>query len=211
MHAALPHFSKELAQIMRLRYEREPLPGLDKLEGMIVAEGLAAILEFGFRFILRNCHLDKKQSEKAEAFFNENFVFIDPQNGGRPYYYQGKVLFRTARRGDDMNVLLKFCPRPDAIYRDAPFGRTLNPLAIVSADKLSESEADKLERDPDKVDIVIRFKDVPSMIELIGHADIDVVNLLLENRLQLSGNFGHIFKLGAIAQNVDRALKEWAD
>jgi hypothetical protein len=67
---------------------------------------------------------------------------------------------------------------------------------------LKENQADRIEKDQDQVDLVIRFKDVKSIKGLLKQPDVDMVDLLLNNVVQLTGNIGHLFKLGAIAQNV---------
>ena len=82
----------------------------------------------------------------------------------------------------------------------------VNPLAVVSTKTLTEEKADKIEKNPDKVDLVIRFKDVESIMQLLKRPDADMVGLLLENLVQLTGNVGHLFKIGAIAANVEQAL-----
>jgi negative regulator of genetic competence, sporulation and motility len=72
---------------------------------------------------------------------------------------------------------------------------------------LSEQEAEELEHEPDKVDLVIRFKDVESILGLIGGANVDIVGMLLDNVVQLKGNVGHLFKLGAIGANIQQAIQ----
>ena len=55
-------------------------------------------------------------------------------------------------------------------------------------------------------DLIIRFKDVKAILGLIEKPDADVVQLLLENQVQLSGNFGHMFKFGAIGESAQQAI-----
>jgi len=172
----------------------------------MLAEGIALILKLGFGYAGRDSLLDNQRAAKALAFFNENFVFVDPSAADSQRYYQGKFLFRTRKEHDNMNVWLRFCPDPDKLFVDTPFGRTINSLAIVETEVVDEQHADKLERDIDKVDLVVRFKDIDSIVGLIGRDDVDMVGLLLENVVQLTGNVGHLFKLGAIATNVEEML-----
>ena len=105
-----------------------------------------------------------------------------------------------------MNVWLRFCPEPDDLFVETPSGRTINSLKVVAADVVDEAEADRLERDPDKVDLVIRFRDIDAILGLVGNDDVDIVGLLLKNVVQLTGNVGHLFKLGAIARNIEIEL-----
>ena len=69
-----------------------------------------------------------------------------------------------------------------------------------------EPHQDLLEQDPDQVDLVIRFRDAKAILDLAQRPDADVVQLLLENLVQITGNFGHMFKFGAIGKNVQRLL-----
>ena len=101
-----------------------------------------------------------------------------------------------------MNVYLQFCPNPAELFIDTPFGRTLNSLAVVSTDVLSETEAQEIENNPDKVDLVIRFRDIEAILSLIGREEVDIVGLLLENVV----NVGHLFKLGAIAKEIEQEI-----
>lgn len=140
------------------------------------------------------------------AFFEDNFVIIDPNAPSGRRYYQGKFLIRTSRRDDDMNVLLKFCPKPEQLYMETPFGKSLNSLAVVSTEVLNEAAADRIEQDASQVDLVIRFKDVESILGLLGRQGVDIVGLLLENLVQLTGHVGHLFKLGAIATDIQLSL-----
>jgi hypothetical protein len=76
----------------------------------------------------------------------------------------------------------------------------------VTSEVLNEKEADRLEQDLSGVDLVIRFRDVPSIVGLLGRKEVDIVGLLLENVVQLTGNTGHLFKLGAIGADIELAL-----
>ncbi|WFP49274.1 hypothetical protein PL263_14340 [Methylomonas sp. EFPC3] len=211
MHAGFPCLLPNLQKTLKLganaAIDAGELPAvLDKAQGRLLAGGMAVALRLGFGYLLRDCQLDAAQAAKANAFFEENFIIIDPLAPGGQRYYQGKFLIRTSRRGDDMNVLLKFCPNPDALYIDTPFGRALNSLALVATEVLDENQADRIENDPSQVDLVVRFKDVQSIIGLLGRSGVDIVGLLLENLVQLTGHVGHLFKLGAIATDIQLSL-----
>ena len=211
MHAGFPCFYPQLQEVVKLgansRDDSGELPIiLDKVSGRLLASGMAVLVKLGFGALLRNGLLDEKQSKKARQFFEENFVITDPQAPGGKRYYQGKFLIRTRKRKDDMNVYLKFCPDPDNLYCKTPFGEALNPFAVVGTETLSEKVAQQIENDPHKVDLVINFKDVESILGLIGREEVDIVGLLLENLVQLKGNVGHLFKLGAIGSNIELEL-----
>ena len=207
MHAGFPCFSQDIQQVMRLGASESEVPELvDTLGGPVLAGGMALLLKLGFGYIMRDCLLDKERSEKAMAFFNENFIFRDPNAPNGQRYYQGKFLLRTRKAGDNMNVWLRFCPEPDELFVDTPFGRTINSLHVVDTEVVDEGKANALEKNPDKVDLVIRFKDIDSILGLIGRDNVDIVGLLLENVVQLTGNVGHLFKLGAIAKNIELEL-----
>jgi hypothetical protein len=211
MHAGFPCLMPDLQRVLQLGvqsgHKTEELPEfLDKLGGKTLAAGVALLARLGFGFLLRDSLLGGAAAKKAEVFFEDNFVILDPQAPGGQRYYQGRFLIRTRRSGDDMNVLLRFCPKPDKLYRDTPFGRALDPLAVVTSEVLNEKEADRLEQDLSGVDLVIRFRDVASIIGLLGRKEVDIVGLLLENVVQLTGNTGHLFKLGAIGADIELAL-----
>ena len=210
MHAGFPQFTPGISRIMRIGAESDPglRSLLSRTGGTMLADSMALLLRLGFGFVLRDGLLDQEQSAKAEAFFDKNFVFTDPQAPGGKRYYQGKFLIRTRQPGDDMNVYLRFCPEPDKLYRKMPWGRGLDPMQVVKSEALDEQRAQQLEQDPDQVDLVIRFKDVESILGLIGQPDVDIVGLLLQNIVQLSGNVGHLFKLGAIGSGVQQMLGE---
>jgi hypothetical protein len=207
MHAGFPCFSKDIQQVMRLGVGDSEVPELvDVVAGPVLAAGMAVLFKLGFGYVMRDCLLDKEQSEKAMAFFDENFIFRDPNAPNGQRYYQGKFLLRTRKPGDNMNVWLRFCPEPEQLFTESPFGKTINSLNVVKTEVLDEEEAARLERDPDKVDLVISFKDIDSIVGMVGREDVDIVGLLLENVVQLTGNVGHLFKLGAIAKNIELEL-----
>jgi len=207
MHAGFPCFSKDIQQVMRLGVGDSEVPELvDVVAGPVLAAGMAVLFKLGFGYVMRDCLLDKEQSEKAMAFFDENFIFRDPNAPNGQRYYQGRFLLRTRKPGDNMNVWLRFCPEPDKLFTETPFGKTINSLNVVETAVVNEEEAARLERDPDKVDLVISFKDIDSIVGMVGREDVDIVGLLLENVVQLTGNVGHLFKLGAIAKNIELEL-----
>jgi hypothetical protein len=159
----------------------------------------------GFGFVLRDTFIEAGHGKKARAFFEKNFVINDPNAPGGKRFYQGRFLIRTRKPGDELNVWFGFCQDPGEVYRD---GGALNSLALVNAKAVSEKEAAAMERDPAKVDLVIRFRDMESIAGLLGREQVDVVGLLLENVVQLTGHVGHLFKLGAIAKGVEFFLAD---
>lgn len=203
MHAAFPRFSREINQIMQLGTVNSTASELmDRAGGRFLAEGMAKLLKLGFGFLMWDSIFNRGQPEKAETFFNENFVIKDFTVPGGKRYYQGKFLIRTKKPDDDMNVLLKFCPQPGKLFKKTFLGTFLDPVSVITTETLKENQADRIEKDQDQVDLVIRFKDVKSIKGLLKQPDVDMVDLLLNNVVQLTGNIGHLFKLGAIAQNV---------
>lgn len=205
MHAGFPQVAPGVFRTLHSGMQSDIyLKGiLAQTGGHLVAEGLALALHLGFGVILRNGLLDEAQSRRAAAFFADNFEITDPLVPGGKRYYQGRFLIRTRRAGDDMNVLLEFCPDPDKLYLNMPWGQCLDPLAVVRTRAMNESEAENLTR---KVDLVISFKDAETILGLIGQPNVDIVGLLLKNLVQLTGNVGHLFKLGAIGADVQRML-----
>jgi len=211
MHAGFSCLLPGLQQTLKLGANTAVAAGelpafLDRAGGRLLANGMAVLLRLGFGYLLSGSLVDEAHSKKAQAFFEENFVIADPNAPGGLRYYQGKFLIRTNKRGDDMNVLLRFCPDPGQLYVDTPFGRALNRLAVVDTRVMAESEADRIEQDPAQVDLVIRFRDVESILGLLRRPDADIVGLLLENLVQLTGHVGHLFKLGAIGTDIQLSL-----
>ncbi len=212
MHATLPALPQGIRHILRTGLELgdsdNRLSGLlNRAEGKLLANGMAVLIKLGFGFLTSEGLSDSK-AEKAQTFFEENFVINDPNVEGGIRYYQGKILIRTRQPQDDMNVLIQFCPHPSHLYIQTPLGQRLNPNAIVATKALSETEADQIEYDPDKVDLIIRFKDTQAILSLAERPDADVVQLLLENLVQITGNFGHMFKFGAIGKSVQQILSD---
>lgn len=207
MHATIPALPNGIHYLMRSGFTHNQVAQqvgqiAEKISGRLLAEIIAGAIKLGFGFLVLE-GLDTTHALKAEAFFNENFVMHDPNAPGGIRYYQGNILIRTRKPGDDMNVYIRFCPDPEKLY----LAGYLNPLAIVHSEAISEAEADAIEQDPNRMDLVIRFRDIPAILGLVQRPDVEVVQLLLENLVQITGNFGHLFKFGAIGKNVQSALK----
>ena len=196
MHAGLARISKEVAHVISLA----PGPAFEVVTGTVLANGIAAAVELGHVVLKGKDVFDDRNL--AKDFFEDNIVIENPQNGVP--LYQGRFLIRTAKPGDDLNVLVCFCPDPDAVYRD---DGSVNAGRVVDARALTEDEADAIEGDPNQVDLVIRFKDAASIVSLLGEDDVDAVGLLLDNLVTLTGNAGHLFKIGAIAADIVRIAK----
>lgn len=212
MHATLPAMPQGIHYILKSGLQfgehSDELSGLlSRAEGKLLANGMAALIKLGFGFLISEGLTDSKAAQ-AQEFFRENFVIKDPYAPDGIRYYQGKILIRTRKPEDDMNVLIRFCPDPAMLYVDTPLGKRFNPCAIVETKVLSESKADQIEQNPDKVDLVIRFKDANAILGLAERPYVDVVQLLLENLVQITGNFGHMFKFGAIGKNVQALLMD---
>lgn len=205
MHAGFPQVAPGILRTLNSGMQGDVyLKGLlSQAGGHMVAEGMALALRLGFGLILRDGLADEAQSRRAQDFFADNFEITDPMVSGGKRYYQGRFLIRTRQAGDDMNVLLQFCPEPDKLYCQTPWGQSLDPFAVVQTRVMDEEEADRQER---IVDLVIRFKDAETILGLIGQPNVDIVGLLLQNRVQLTGNVGHLFKLGAIGADVQRLI-----
>ncbi|MEO5334780.1 MAG: hypothetical protein H7839_22425 [Magnetococcus sp. YQC-5] len=209
MHAAFPHISDELQKFIK-NSAASQANLLSNIEGRLLAELLAQLLSKGFAYIFRPSLLDphQEQTKRSAQLFEENFVIVDPDG---PRYYRGQFLIRTKKQGDEMNLWFRFCPKPQKLYQNGLFGlshhKRLDPWAVVEAKTFSDADADLLEQDPDKVDLVIRFKDSAAILGLVSRGNADMVGLLLENVVQLSGNVGHLFKLGAIAKALETAMR----
>lgn len=210
MHATIPSLPEGVQQLIRSGSLAGELNGelggfIDRTSGRLLAQGMATLIKLGFGFLVYE-GLSEKKTRHAEHFFNENFVFQDPNAPGGIRYYQGKFLIRTKKPEDDMNVYIQFCPDPETLYTETPLGRFLNPQAIVSSEALTEAQAELIEADPEQIDLVIRFKDIQAILSMMERPDANVVQLLLDNLVQLTGNFGHMFKFGAIGKNAQLAL-----
>lgn len=210
MHATIPSLPQGILHLIQSGADKVELPGkleslVDRTAGRLVAASMATLIKLGFGFLVSE-GLDDEKERKAVAFFNENFVIRDPNAPGGTRFYQGQFLIRTKKPDDDMNVYIRFCPEPDKLFHNTPTGRRLNPTAIVTAEAISEEQARRIEVDPEQMDLVIRFKDLQAILSLLRRPDADVVQLLLENLMQITGNFGHMFKFGAIAKNAQLAV-----
>ena len=205
MHAGFPQVTPGLLRTVNSGMQGDAhMKGLlAQSGGHLLAEGLALAVRLGFSLILRDGLLDEAQSRRASAFFADNFEITDPLSPGGKRYYQGRFLIRTRQASDDMNVLLAFCPEPDKLFCTMPWGRSLVPFAVVQTSVMDEEEAERMEGE---VDLVIRFKDAETILGLLGQANVDIVGLLLQNLVQLTGNVGHLFKLGAIGSDVQRLI-----
>lgn len=183
------------------------------LEGRLVAKVMALLIEHGFQAFATVSALIKKKS-----FFEENFIILDDE--GKEALYRGKFLIRTMQPDDEMNVWFGFLQSGGLLaplirwfkyLRDITGGRidlysVLRSANLVSTKTLSEADADRYENDPDRVDLVLRFKDIATIYSLLQSSDLDMVDLMFKNRLQIYGNQNHLYKLGAIARNIQLAL-----
>lgn len=205
MHAGFPQISSGLLRTVNLGMQDDTeLKGLlSQSGGRLLAEGMAMAIRLGFSLILREGLLDEAHSHRAMVFFADNFEITDPMVEGGKRYYQGRFLIRTRQAEDDMNVLLEFCPNPDRLFCTMPWGQALLPFEVVHSRTMDEQEADQMER---KVDLVIRFRDTRTILGLVGQPEVDIVGLLLKNLVQLTGNVGHLFKLGAIGSDIQRMI-----
>lgn len=170
-------------------------PSLEQLKGVTLARAMSFLLKAGFGVLFTD-----EISDRAMVFFKENFEIIDPEAPEGIRYYQGKFLIRTRKPGDDMNVFLRFCPYPEEVIKKDQHGKEdLQGTKIVVAEALSESEA--LQREI-QADLVLYFRDVNAMIGLVTSGGVDLTQMLLDNVVHIKGNTGHLFKLGAIASNL---------
>ena len=168
----------------------------NRLVGGGMARFMSDLLKYGLAFII---HI------KGMEFFKSNFEEININDKSDVHYYNGRFLFRTDKPGDNMNVLLSFCPDQDNLFKD---NGAVDPFAVVSTKLMKEKEADAIQYDMDKVDFVIYLKDVKTMFSLaFGGQNLDLVGMLMNNMMHVKGNVGHIFKFGAIGQNIMLAFK----
>ncbi|MBL8293069.1 MAG: hypothetical protein JNN08_14580 [Bryobacterales bacterium] len=215
MHAGFPCLTPEINGLLRIGAEEAKLDRiLDRAGGTLLAHGMATLLTAAFCVVMRSSLVSRSRARKAEEFFRENFEIRDPDAPGGFRYYQGKILIRTTRPEDNMNVYLRFCPDPRKLFRTglagsaqaALLGTALDPTAVVSTQTLNEMDADALQKDTGRVDLVINFKDVKSIVGLVCRPKVDIGELLIENVVRMKGNVGHLFKFGAIAKNIELAL-----
>ncbi len=137
-----------------------------RLEGKAVARVMALLIEHGFQAFATIDAMVKKSS-----FFEENFIILD--DTGREDLYRGRFLIRTREPGDQMNVWFGFLQGRGLRASLGDFFKDLKEKThdridlysffrasdLVSTRTLSETEADRYENDPDRVDLVLRFKD----------------------------------------------------
>ena len=206
MHAGIPCFSTGLSVALRDTTRKLEISdlGLERVKGTLLAAALDLLLEAGFGAAVLTDKKDLSLLRRGRRFFEENFEIIDAAAEGGKRYYQGRFLLRTDRADDDMNVYVEFCPDPSQLFFDVLGEKFPDPIQVVRATPLDEPEADRLEQDPSSVDLVIRFKDIQSILDLAAKPTADVVGLLLDNVVRLTGNLGHLFKLGAIAADLRR-------
>jgi hypothetical protein len=183
------------------------------LEGKIVAKVTAILIEHGFQAFSAF-----DAAVKRNSFFEENFIILDDK--GKEALYQGRFLIRTMQPDDQMNVwfgfsqgswlldpLIRIFKKIKDITKDRiDLYSFLQSITLVSTKTLNEKEADEYENDPDRVDLVLRFKDIPSIYGLLQSQDLDMVDLMFKNLLQIYGNQNHMYKLGAITRNLQLAL-----
>jgi hypothetical protein len=195
MHAGLACISKDIAHLIHL----QSAPEWIRVTGTLLANGIAAAVKMG------HIGLEAKgllvEQDLTQQFFDDNLAVENPSNGAP--FYQGRFLIRTLKPGDDLNVKISFCPDPDGIYTG---DGGIKPDRVITAEALTEDQADAIEGNPDEVDLVIRFKEAASIVALFGQSDVDTVGLLLDNVVQLDGNIGHLFKIGAIASDIMRIV-----
>ena len=183
------------------------------LEGKIVANVMALLIEHGFQAFATIDALVKRNS-----FFEENFIILNDK--GHHDLYQGRFLIRTQEPHDQMNVWFGFLQSEGLfnklgnVFMDIrektndriDFYSILKSTDLVSTKVLSEQDADDYENNPDRVDLVLRFKDIPSIYGLLQSNDLNMVELMFKNLLQIYGNQNHMYKLGAITRNLQLAL-----
>ena len=183
------------------------------LEGKLVAKVMALLIEHGFQAFASVNALVKRRS-----FFEENFIILD--DNAKEALYRGKFLIRTMQPDDQMNVwfgflqsgglfalLIKFFKYlRDKTGDRIDFYSILRSANLVSTKTLSEAEADQYENDPDRVDLVLRFKDIATIYRLLQSSNLDMVDLMFKNLLQIYGNQNHMYKLGSITKNIQLAL-----
>jgi hypothetical protein len=183
------------------------------LEGKVVAKVMALLIEHGFQAFATFNALFKRKS-----FFEENFLILD--DDAKESLYQGKFLIRTMQPDDQMNVWFGFLQSRGILWplikcfkylKNITGGRIdfysiLRSANLVSTRTLSEAQADQYENDPERVDLVLRFKDMATIYRLLQAGDLDMVDLMFQNQLQINGNQNHLYKLGAITRNLQLAL-----
>lgn len=203
MHAAFPHLLPQIQQAMKLGHTHGIQSGAmvaleEKIGGRLIAEAMAIVMKLAFGFLILR---DEIGFDAKNEFFNENFVFTDPNAPGGKRYYQGKFLITTRNPEEDMNVLVQFCPEPEKLF----IAGMLNPAAVVKTEALGREEAQRMASTPFAVDIIIQFRNISAILGLLHGPGADLVSLLLQNKVQFKGNTGHMFKLGAISASMQAA------
>lgn len=204
MHAGFPHIQDNFFHMLTREIPGH-LPSGPLLDhaGAAISEIMALMVRDGLG-ILFEAKRVLYQEAQALHFIKEHLVLRD---GAEARAFQGSYLIRTRQPGDNLNVCFRFCPDGAAVLR-AVAHDTLPPVeALIETRALREEKADAWERDPAKVDLVIRFRDIPSVLALVGRPQVDVVGLLLQNTVQLTGNVGYLFKLGAIGKAIQGAMQ----
>ena len=218
MYTGFYQFRTDFIKILQGGKDQQELAGRETkfftaLEGKVVAKAMALLIEHGFQAFSTLDALVKRNS-----FFEENFIILDDK--GQHALYQGKFLIRTQEPHDQMNVWFGFL-QGNRLFE--PFNKLFKSIRektkdridfysilqstdLVSTKVISEKEADKYESDPNQVDLVFRFKDIPSIYGLLQSKDLNMVELLFKNLLQICGNQNHMYKLGAISKNLQLAL-----
>lgn len=212
MHAGFPQLQDKLLNLIRLsvngnrEIKRIFENAVDKkFRGTVFAQGMGAALQTGFTMFLQTSLITDFFRGDADRFFKDNFVYKGVNFDEQPIdkYYQGKILISTRDSSENMNVLIEFCPNPDRLRG---FISNLHAHEVVKATALENQVARDYEQNPRKVDLVIYFKNIDSIVELALRGSPDMVGLLLENLVQIKGNLGHLFKLGAIVKNLELAV-----
>ena len=218
MYTGFYQFNIDFIRFLQGRPEQQALAEKESnfftvLEGKLVAKVMALLIEHGFQaFSAINAVIRK------ESFFEDNFIILDDR--GKEALYKGKFLIRTRQPGDQMNVWFGFLQGNRVLaplsylmkkLRDRTedridFYSIIKSMNLVSTKTLSEKEADRYENDPEQVDLVLRFKDIPSIYQLLQSRNLDMVDLMFKNLLQIYGNQNHMYKLGAITKNLQLAL-----
>ena len=217
MYTGFYQFNIDFIRFLQGRPEQQELAKKESnfftaLEGKLVANVMAILIEHGFQaFSAINAVI------KKESFFEDNFIILDDH--GKEALYKGKFLIRTRQPGDQMNVWFGFLQGNRLLaplsyllkkIRDKTddridFYSVLKSMNLVSTKTLSEKKADRYENDPDRVDLVLRFKDIPSIYGLLQSKNLDMVNMMFKNLLQIYGNQNHMYKLGSITRNLQLA------
>ncbi len=78
---------------------------------------------------------------------------------------------------------------------------------IVAASAIFANGDMKVEDDPiDNWDVRVTFKDAASLRAFLFSKDQDILNSLLENKVEVDGNLNYIYKFGFMARDLGRRL-----